>query len=76
MDKGGLREELLAASKALVLLGASWTAERQGGWTGEGQVPRPPCVAFGPSSVGIPGPQTPGLQGPWGRQAVCGHRGL
>lgn len=45
MDKGGLREEPLAASKALVLLEASWTAERQGGWGG-GQVPRLPCVAL------------------------------
>ena len=76
MDKRGLREELLAASKALVLLQVSWTAERQGGWTGEGQVPRLPCVALGPSSVGIPGPRPPGLQGPRGRQAVCGHRAL
>lgn len=56
MDKGGSREELLAAPEALVPPEAYGTAEHRGSRTGEGRAPRPPWVALGPSSVGIPGP--------------------
>ena len=42
MDKGGLREELLAASEASVPPEASWTAERPGAWMGAGRASAPP----------------------------------
>lgn len=50
-DKGGPREELLAASKGIVPQEASWMADCQGGWTGEGRAPRlgtqPALTCFG-----------------------------
>ena len=70
MDKRGLREELLAASKALVLLQASWTAERQGGWTGEGRCPGCLVWPLVPPPWGFQGPDLQGCRDP-GEDRLC-----